>query len=84
MVPWDPGNGLPKPTKELFTMGKKTASAKVPGKASSHRKTKAALAAGAVASTVAATAAYRRHNARRPATGFDAGRDAGPVETQPL
>jgi hypothetical protein len=29
------------------------------------RKTKAALAAGAVASCVAATAAYRRHNARR-------------------
>ena len=85
MVPWDPGNGLPKPTKELFTMGKKTASAKVLGKASSgHRKTKAALAAGAVASTVAATAAYRRRNARRPAAGFDAGRDAGPGETQPL
>lgn len=84
MVPWDPGNGLPKPTKELFTMGKKTASAKVLGKTSSHRKTKAALAAGAVASTVAATAAYRRRNARRPATGFDAGRGAGPGETQPL
>ena len=29
-----------------------------------HRKTKAALAAGAVAGTVAATAAYRRHQAR--------------------
>ena len=32
-----------------------------------HRKTKAALAAGAVASTVAATAAYRRRNARQHA-----------------
>ena len=30
-----------------------------------HRKSKAALAAGAVAGTVAATAAYRRHQARR-------------------
>lgn len=31
-----------------------------------HRKAKAALAAGAVASSVAATAAYRRRHARRP------------------
>ena len=45
-------------------MGKKTAftTTKAPTR---HRKTKAALAAGAVASTVAATAAYRRRNARR-------------------
>ena len=52
--------------KELVTMGKKT------GENKHHRKTKAALAAGAVASCVAATAAYRRRNA------------AGPGDTQPL
>jgi len=45
----------------------------------SHRKSKAALAACAVASTVAATAAYRRHNARRTA-----GPEAGLGATQPL
>lgn len=52
-----------------------------------HRKTKAALAAGAVASTVAATAAYRRRNARQhlgnaQAPGF--GANARPGATQPL
>jgi len=53
--------------------------------AKGHRKTKAALAAGAVASTVAATAAYRRHNARRPqANDAGAGPNAGPGVTQPL
>jgi len=60
-----------------------------------HRKTKAALAAGAVASTVAVTAAYRRRNTHAPnptehrfAPGsnpdFGAGPDAGPGSTQPL
>jgi hypothetical protein len=54
-----------------------------------HRKTKAALAAGAVASTVAATAAYRRRSARHhlgnaQAPRFDAGPAAGPGDTQPL
>jgi hypothetical protein len=72
--------------KELRTMGKKT------GENKGHRKTKAALAAGAVASCVAATAAYRRRNSRdhlgsdpRPTpTGFGAGPNAGPGDTQPL
>lgn len=66
-------------------MGKKT------GDDKGHRKTKAALAAGAVASCVAATAAYRRRNARHHgsvdqanATGFGAGPNAGPGKTQPL
>lgn len=66
---WARGGPESQPTKELLTMGKnaKTASAKASGKASAgHRKTKAALAAGAVASTVAATAAYRRHRAQQP------------------
>jgi hypothetical protein len=63
-----------------------------------HRKTKAALAAGAVASCVAATAAYRRRNARhQPGSGdrptaadrptakeFGAGPSAGPGDTQPV
>ena len=54
-----------------------------------HRKTKAALAAGAVASTVAATAAYRRRSARQHLGNaqdprFGAGPDAGPGATQPL
>lgn len=48
-----------------------------------HRKTKAALAAGAVGSTVAAAAAYRRHNARRHHTDFG-GPGAAPESTQPL
>jgi hypothetical protein len=62
-------------------MGKKTGAPKP----THHRKTKAALAAGVVASTVAATAAYRRHNARQtPNTDFGAGPAAGPGATQPL
>ena len=62
-------------------MGKKTGTIK----STQHRKTKAALAAGVVASTVAATAAYRRHNARHtPNTDFGAGPQAGPGTTQPL
>ena len=47
-----------------------------------HRKTKAALAAGAVASTVAATAAFRRRNRSNPAE--HAAPEAGPGDTQPL
>jgi len=52
-----------------------------------HRKSKAALAAGAVAGTVAATAAYRRHQARTatpPTDSQDPGADGGPGATQPL
>jgi len=53
-----------------------------------HRKTKAALAAGAVASCVAATAAYRRRNARhQPGSGdlpTGAGPNAGPGDAQPV
>jgi hypothetical protein len=74
-------------------MGKKTGAT-----AKRHRKTKAAIAAGAVASTVAATAAYRRHAARhhlgnahpanpaehRFGSGPSAGPEAGLGDTQPL
>jgi len=53
-----------------------------------HRKTKAALAAGAVASCVAATAAYRRRNARHQAGSgdlpTDAAPNAGPGDAQPV
>ena len=57
--------------------------------AKTHRKTKAALAAGAVASTVAATAAYRRRSARHHAGNANpspgtAGPEAGLGATQPL
>ena len=56
-------------------------------KKKAHRKSKAALAAGAVAGTVAATAAYHRHQAR-PATAptgtQGAGPDGDPGATQPL
>ena len=61
-------------------------------KTKAHRKSKAALAAGAVACTVAATAAYRRNQARRhlgnAPSPFDdriaggaAGADGGPGAT---
>jgi hypothetical protein len=56
-------------------------------KKKAHRKSKAALAASAVAGTVAATAAYRRHQARSataPTPGQDAGPDGGAGATQPL
>ena len=64
-------------------MGKKTGATAT---AERHRKTKAALAAGAVASTVAATAAYRRHNARRHLGDErpSAGPEAGLGDTRPL
>lgn len=54
-------------------MGKKT------GENKGHRKTKAALAAGAVASCVAATAAYRRRNARHHP---DSGHRPAPAENR--
>ena len=54
-------------------------------KAKTHRKTKAAIAAGALASTIAATAAYRRRNARQPQpSDVGAGANAVPGATQQL
>ena len=53
-------------------------------KKSKHRKTKAVLAAGAVAGTVAATAAYRRRQAESGSTARPGPSAGGPETAPPL